>query len=73
MKYNLIINRKGGLLGIMDKLAKISKAAGNSFAIWVLLFAVLAMIFPDAFKWIALLHIHFTWNNNVWDGTHSLV
>ncbi|MFP3509223.1 bile acid:sodium symporter family protein [Peribacillus sp. SIMBA_075] len=37
----------------MDKLAKISKAAGNSFAIWVLLFAVLAMIFPDAFKWIA--------------------
>ena len=30
------------------------------------------MIFPDAFRMdCSTLHIHFTWNNNVWDGTHS--
>jgi len=34
-------------------LEKISKTAGNTFAIWVILFAVLAFFIPGGFTWIA--------------------
>ncbi|WP_110927874.1 bile acid:sodium symporter family protein [Bacillus massiliglaciei] len=37
----------------MKKLAKISVIAGNSFAIWVIIVAVLALLMPDWFTWIA--------------------
>lgn len=37
----------------MNILTKISKTAGNTFAIWVLIFAGLAMWIPSGFTWIA--------------------
>ena len=37
----------------MQILEKISKAAGNTFAIWVIIFAVLAFFIPGGFTWIA--------------------
>ena len=37
----------------MNLLMRVSKAAGNTFAIWVLVFAGLAMLFPSGFSWIA--------------------
>ncbi len=37
----------------MKVLERISTAAGNTFAIWVILFGVLAFIFPSGFSWIA--------------------
>ena len=36
----------------MQALANLSRFVGNTFAIWVLLFAVLAFLAPDAFTWI---------------------
>lgn len=42
-----------GCLLLMNKLVSLSRMAGNSFALWVLLFASLAMIFPQGFTWIA--------------------
>jgi BASS family bile acid:Na+ symporter len=33
-------------------LEKISVFAGNTFAVWVLLFAAFGLFFPDSFKWI---------------------
>ncbi|WP_156289758.1 bile acid:sodium symporter family protein [Oceanobacillus salinisoli] len=36
----------------MGTLGKISNFAGNTFAIWVILFAVLSFFFPEAFAWI---------------------
>ncbi|MBU4609740.1 bile acid:sodium symporter family protein [Achromobacter sp. GG226] len=36
----------------MQALARFSRFVGNTFAIWVLLFAVLAFYFPDAFRGI---------------------
>lgn len=37
----------------MKTLERISAFAGNSFAIWVILFGVLAFLFPNGFSWIA--------------------
>lgn len=37
----------------MHLLEKISKTAGNTFAIWVILFAMLAFFIPGGFTWIA--------------------
>ena len=37
----------------MHLLEKISKTAGSTFAIWVILFAVLAFFIPGGFTWIA--------------------
>lgn len=37
----------------MKALERISTVAGNTFAIWVILFGVLAFIFPSGFSWIA--------------------
>jgi len=37
----------------MKMLEKISEFVGNTFAIWVLLFTLLAYFYPDAFTWIA--------------------
>ena len=37
----------------MSGLGRVSRFAGNTFAIWVILFAVLAFIFPNGFAWIA--------------------
>ncbi|AIF44270.1 bile acid:sodium symporter family protein [Virgibacillus sp. SK37] len=37
----------------MKLLEKVSSLAGNTFAIWVILFGVLAFIFPTGFTWIA--------------------
>ena len=37
----------------MQLLERISKTAGNTFAIWVILFAVLAFFIPGGFTWIA--------------------
>lgn len=37
----------------MKTLEKISRFAGNTFAIWVILFAVLSLIVPEGFTWIA--------------------
>lgn len=37
----------------MSGLGRVSKFAGNTFAIWVILFAILAFIFPGGFAWIA--------------------
>ncbi|PMC36920.1 sodium transporter [Bacillus sp. UMB0899] len=37
----------------MHLLEKISKTAGNTFAIWVILFAILAFFIPGGFTWIA--------------------
>lgn len=37
----------------MKILERISIAAGNTFAIWVVLFAILAFFFPAGFTWIA--------------------
>jgi BASS family bile acid:Na+ symporter len=48
--YNYLILLKGGF--IMNILARISTAAGNTFIIWVLLFTALAMLFPGGFTWI---------------------
>ncbi len=36
----------------MQALARLSQFIGKTFAIWTLLFAVLAFYFPDTFKWI---------------------
>lgn len=36
----------------MQALASLSRFVGNTFAIWVLLFAVLAFMAPDTFTWI---------------------
>ena len=36
----------------MQLLARLSRFIGNTFAIWVLLFSVLAFFFPTGFKWI---------------------
>ncbi|TXK90515.1 bile acid:sodium symporter family protein, partial [Parageobacillus sp. SY1] len=37
----------------MGILAKFSNFVGNTFAVWVLLFAALAFYDPNAFTWIA--------------------
>jgi bile acid:Na+ symporter, BASS family len=37
----------------MNILEKISKTAGNTFAIWVIVFAILAFFIPSGFTWIA--------------------
>src|SRR5699024_6558638 len=37
----------------MRVLERISTIAGNTFAVWVILFVVLAFVFPDGFSWIA--------------------
>lgn len=37
----------------MKTLEKISSFAGNTFALWVILFGVLAFSFPNGFSWIA--------------------
>ncbi len=37
----------------MKTLERISTFAGNTFAIWVIIFGVLAFTFPDGFTWIA--------------------
>lgn len=37
----------------MRVLERISTVAGNTFAVWVILFGVLAFIFPEGFSWIA--------------------
>src|SRR5690625_6739766 len=37
----------------MRVLERISSFAGNTFAIWVILFAILAYFMPDNFTWIA--------------------
>ncbi|HEY4554529.1 MAG TPA: bile acid:sodium symporter family protein [Bacillaceae bacterium] len=37
----------------MKALERISQFAGNTFAVWVLLFAALAFFFPGGFTWIA--------------------
>ncbi|SFE20697.1 bile acid:Na+ symporter, BASS family [Lentibacillus persicus] len=37
----------------MKTLTKISDFAGNTFAVWVILFAALSLIFPGGFAWIA--------------------
>jgi BASS family bile acid:Na+ symporter len=36
----------------LNKLIRLSNAAGNSFAIWVIVFAAAAMIVPQGFTWI---------------------
>lgn len=37
----------------MNVLERISVFAGNTFAIWVIIFAILAFLIPDGFTWIA--------------------
>lgn len=37
----------------MKTLTKISDFAGNTFAVWVILFAALSLMFPGGFAWIA--------------------
>lgn len=37
----------------MRLLERISTVAGNTFAVWVILFGVLAFVFPGGFSWIA--------------------
>lgn len=37
----------------MKTLEKVSNFAGNTFAVWVILFAVLSLLFPEGFAWIA--------------------
>lgn len=37
----------------MNTLEKVSKFAGSTFAIWVLLFGMLSFLFPSGFTWIA--------------------
>lgn len=37
---------------IMQALARLSQFIGRTFAVWTLLFAVLAFYYPDTFKWI---------------------
>jgi BASS family bile acid:Na+ symporter len=37
---------------IMQAIARLSRFVGNTFAIWVLLFAVLAYYFPDHYRWL---------------------
>ena len=37
----------------MQAIARLSHFVGNTFAIWVLLFAILAFFFPAQFRWIA--------------------
>ena len=37
----------------MKTLERVSQFAGNTFAVWVLLFAALAFFIPDGFTWIA--------------------
>lgn len=36
----------------MQTLAKISNFAGNTFALWVILFAILSFFFPEGFAWL---------------------
>lgn len=36
----------------MRTLERISQFAGNTFAVWVILFAVIAYVYPDGFAWI---------------------
>lgn len=36
----------------MNALEKISKFAGDSFSVWVILFALLGFLFPEGFTWI---------------------
>jgi BASS family bile acid:Na+ symporter len=38
---------------IMQAVARLSQFVGKTFAIWVLLFAILAFVSPDQFRWIA--------------------
>ncbi len=37
----------------MKTLEKVSHVAGNTFAVWVILFSVLSLLSPDSFAWIA--------------------
>ena len=37
----------------MQAIARLSQFVGKTFAIWVLLFAILAFFFPPQFRWIA--------------------
>ncbi len=37
----------------MKTLERVSNVAGNTFVIWVILFAILAYVFPGGFTWIA--------------------
>ena len=36
----------------MEALAKFSRLAGQTFALWAALFAAVAFIAPDTFKWV---------------------
>lgn len=36
----------------MQAIARLSRFVGNTFAIWVLLFAILAFYFPDHYRWL---------------------
>lgn len=37
----------------MRQLAKVSNFAGNTFAVWIIIFAILSYFVPDGFTWIA--------------------
>src|SRR5690625_8017666 len=37
----------------MKTLERISNVAGSTFVVWVILFAILAYVFPNGFTWIA--------------------
>ena len=56
----------------MKTLERVSQFAGNTFAVWVLLFAALAFFIPDGFTWIATLHIYTAWNYYVRDGNDPI-
>lgn len=49
--YSSSIEFEGGLK--MNVLGRVSQFAGNTFAVWVLLFAALAFLMPSGFTWIA--------------------
>lgn len=37
----------------MQLLARVSTFAGNTFAVWIIIFALLSYFFPAGFTWIA--------------------
>ncbi|MBA2875955.1 putative Na+-dependent transporter [Anoxybacillus caldiproteolyticus] len=36
----------------MGRLVSVSNFVGNTFAVWVLLFAVLSFLYPQGFTWL---------------------
>src|SRR5699024_2818703 len=48
--YNMLNDKEGN---IMRTLERISTFTGNTFAIWVVLFGVIAFFYPEGFTWIA--------------------